>query len=260
MRRHISQMKLKSTSGRDEESFEIEEASVNAESIGRPMWWFTGSLFTPKTTQERKLATLQYQTIAQTSPVLSSRAQRIRQFISVLSYWFPLPILDEIGKDLLIESKIRQKDENLLAHILGALELTLRKRHSTIRWSVLQEINQTTGYQLKKSDIYRWLFYTCQRKKERLPDTLRIIQHLTIESISRKKFPAEHKRQLCLQIVQAIKTLRTKDFVCKDPEIASWSLKRIILQEKGFQVEIPSQFRATTTRMTFRLRKMLKNN
>ncbi|MFX0064081.1 MAG: hypothetical protein ACFFC7_18070 [Candidatus Hermodarchaeota archaeon] len=62
-----------------------------------------------------------------------------------------------------------------------------------------------------------------------------------------------------MQIVQTVKTLRTKGFVCKDPEIASWSIKRIILKEKGVQVEIPPQFRAATTRMTLRLRKMLKN-
>ncbi|MFX0065977.1 MAG: hypothetical protein ACFFC7_27745 [Candidatus Hermodarchaeota archaeon] len=258
MTRHGNQMKLKSTSGREEEDLEIEEAPVNAESIGRPAWWFTGSLFTPKTIQERKLATLQYQTLTQTNPVLSSRAQRIRQFIGVLSYWFPLPILDEIGKDLLIETDIRQKDENLLAHILGGLELTLRKRHITIRWDVLQGINQTTGYQLKKGDIYRWMFYTCQQKKERLPDTLRIIQHLTLEEVLKQPLSTAEKRQTCQKVVKAIKILRNKGFICKDPEIASWSLKRIILEEKSVQKNIPRNLRTPTTRITCRIKKMLE--
>ena len=258
MTRHGNRMKLKSTSGREKEDFEIEEASVNEESIGRPAWWFTGSLFSPKTIQERKLAALQYQTLAQADPVLSSRAQRIRQFIGVLSYWFPLPILDEIGKNLLIETNIRQKDENLLAHILGVLELTLRKRHSTIRWDVLQGINQTTGYQLKKGDIYRWMFYTCQRKKERLPDTLRIIQHLTLEEVLKQPLSPAEKRQTCQKIVKAIKILRNKGFICKGPEIASWSLKRIILEEKSVQKNIPRNLRTPTTRITCRIKKMLE--
>ncbi|MFX1532769.1 MAG: hypothetical protein ACFFDI_00895 [Promethearchaeota archaeon] len=260
MTRHDKQMKLKSALGEEEEEdFEIEKADIRAESLGRPAWWFNGSLFKPKTVQERKLFMLQYQTLARTNPVLSSRAKRIRQYISVLSQWFPVPLLDEMGREILLETEIRQNDKNLLAHILGALEAILRQYHSTIRYSILQEINQTTGHQLEKKDIYKWMFYTKQRKKQPVSDTLRVVQHLTIESILLESLPSEQKRQFCLKASQAIKFLQSKGFVCKDPEITAWALKRIILEEKGTQKNIPKELRPATTRMTFRLRKILKN-
>ncbi|MFX1250720.1 MAG: hypothetical protein ACFFCZ_03815 [Promethearchaeota archaeon] len=261
MTEHNNRMKLKSALGEEEEeNFEIEKADVRPESLGRPVWWFNGSLFKPKTVQERKLFMLQYQTLARTDPVLSSRAQRIRQYISVLSQWFPVPLLDEVGKELLFETAMRQNDKNLLAHLLGSLEVILRQYNSTIRWTILQEINQTTGHQLEKKDIYKWMFYTRQRKNQQVPDTLRVVQHLTIEMILHESIPSEQKRQFCLKVTQVIKFLRSKGFVCKDPEITAWALKRIILRERGAQKSIPKEFRAATTRMTFRLRKILKNN
>ncbi len=259
MTRNDSYMKTKSVSGEDEEEIEIEDQPTRAETIGRPTWWFTGSIFFPRTVQERKLATLQYRTLARANPILSERAQRIRQYISVLSQWFPLPLLDEIGKEVLLETNIRQSDEDLLAHLLGAVETTLRQRYCTIRWAVLQEINQQLGYYLEKKDIYKWMFYTRQRRKEQGSDTLRVIQHLTIEAISREPFLSEQKREIYLRVAQAIKILRLKKFVCKDPEICSWALKRILLDEKGPQSNVPRELRSATTRMTFRLRQMLKS-
>ncbi|MFX0061669.1 MAG: hypothetical protein ACFFC7_05730 [Candidatus Hermodarchaeota archaeon] len=256
---HSNQMKLKSVSGREEEDFEIKEAPIHSESVGRPTWWFTGSLFKPRTVHEQRLARLQYQTLARDNPILSNRAQRIRQYIGFLSQWFPISILDEIGKEIL-EIDIRQNDECLLAHLLGVLETILRQRHCTIRWSVLQEINQAIGSHLEKKDIYKWMFYTRQRKKERISDTLFVVQHLTIEAILIESLPTEQKRQLCVKVAHTIKVLRLKGFVCKDPEITSWALKRILLEEKGSQTNVPRDLRSATTRMTFRLRKMLKNN
>ncbi|MFX0064799.1 MAG: hypothetical protein ACFFC7_21705 [Candidatus Hermodarchaeota archaeon] len=260
MTRHSNHMKVKSVSGREEDDWEIEEAPIYKETIGRPAWWFTGSLFKPRTMFEQTLGTLQYQTLAQNNPVLSSRAQRIRRYIGILSKWFPVSLLDEIGKLILLETNIRQNDETLLAHFLGALEFSLRKRRITIRWAVLQEIDETMGSHLEKKDIYKWMYYTRQRKKDHVSDTLSVIQHLVIETVFQESLSPEYKRQLCLQIVQSIKDLRKKGFVCKDPEIAAWSLKRILLQEKGSQVDIPKEFRAATTRMTFRLRKILKHS
>ncbi|MFX0064904.1 MAG: hypothetical protein ACFFC7_22235 [Candidatus Hermodarchaeota archaeon] len=259
MTKRTNQNRLKVIIGEDEE-FEVEEIPIHAESIGRPTWWFVGSLFQPRTPHEQKLATLQYQTIARADPFLSERAQRIRKYIGVLSQWFPLPLLDEIGKEMLLKANTRQNNRNLLAHFLGTLELSLRQRQCTIRWAILQEINKTTGIDLEKKDIYGWMFRVLQRKKERPPETLRVVQHLTIEIISQYQLPPNYKRQLYFTVVQAIKTLRSKGFVCKDPEITSWALKRVLLNEKGTQKTIPKEFRTATTQMTFRLRKILKNN
>ncbi|MFX1255065.1 MAG: hypothetical protein ACFFCZ_25930 [Promethearchaeota archaeon] len=259
MTKRTNQNRLKSIRG-EEEEFEVEEIPIHTESIGRPTWWFMGSLFQPRTVHEQKLALLQYQVIARTDPVLSERAQRIRKYIGILSQWFPLPLLDEIGKELLLEANTRQNKRNFLAHFLGTLEISLRQRQCTIRWAILQEINQTTGTDLVKKDIYHWMFHVLQRKKERPPETLRVVQHLTIEAISQYQLPPSYKRQLCLKVVQAIKILRSKGFVCKDPEIASWALKRFILNEKGTQKTVPKEFRAATTQMVFRLRKILRNN
>ncbi|MFX0064797.1 MAG: hypothetical protein ACFFC7_21695 [Candidatus Hermodarchaeota archaeon] len=97
---------------------------------------------------------------------------------------------------------------------------------------MLQEINQTTDQDLTKKDIYRWLYYTRQQKKDQVSDTLSVIQHLIIEVVSRGSFSAECKRQVYLLIVQSIKDLRKKGFVRKDPEIAAWSLKRILLRKR----------------------------
>ncbi|MFX0065313.1 MAG: hypothetical protein ACFFC7_24345 [Candidatus Hermodarchaeota archaeon] len=252
--------KLDSTSEGEEESFEFEDSPENSDTIGRPNWWFNGSSFIPKTNQDQRLASLQYQTLVRSNPILSERAQRIRRYISTLSQWFPLPVLDEIGKEILLETDIRQNDKDLLAHLLGALEATLRQKYCTIRWSVLQEINQTTEQQLQKKDIYKWMFYTRKRKKERISDPLRVVQRLTIEAILGETIPSDHKRHLCLTVVQAIKMLRLKGFICKDPEVASWALKRILLEEKGPQTTIPKELRPMTTRMTFRLRQILKDS
>ncbi|MFX1253510.1 MAG: hypothetical protein ACFFCZ_18010 [Promethearchaeota archaeon] len=252
--------KLDSTSEEEEEPIEFEDPPVDSDTIGRPNWWFIGSSFIPKTNQDQRLASLQYQTLVRFNPILSERAQRIRRYISTLSQWFPVPVLDEIGKEILLETDIRQNDKDLLAHLLGALEATLRQKHCTIRWSILQEINQTTEQQLQKKDIYKWMFFTRQRKKERMSDTLRVVQHLTVEAILGEPIPSEQKRQLCLKVVQAIKMLRVKGFICKDPEVASWALKRILLEEKGSQTTIPKELRPMTTRMTFRLRQKLKKS
>ncbi len=251
--------KLDSTSEEEEEPFEFEDTPVDNNTIGRPNWWFNGSSFIPQTNQDQRLASLQYQTLVRSNPILSERAQRIRRYISTLSQWFPLPVLDEIGKEILLETNIRQNDKELLAHLLGALEATLRQKYCTIHWSVLQEINQTTEQQLQKKDLYKWMFYTRQRKKDRISDTLRVVQRLTIEAILGETIPAEYKRQLCLKVVQTIKMLRLKGFICKDPEVASWALKRILLEEKGPQTSIPKELRPITTRMTFRLRQKLKD-
>ncbi|MFX0092598.1 MAG: hypothetical protein ACFFBD_12615 [Candidatus Hodarchaeota archaeon] len=248
---------LKSISGVEEETFEIEDESIRLESVGRPAWWFNGSWFKPRTLQERKLATLQYRSITRDEAILSERASKIRQYISILSEWFPISLLDDIGKEILMETNIRQKEEDLFIHFLGALEAALRKRSCTIRWHVLHEIAQTIGQSIEKKDIYKWTFYTRQRKKEATPDTLRIIQRITVEEILKESMPPKEKRLICCQVAEACKVLRTKGFVCKDPEIAAWSLKRIFLEKKGSNMSVPKELRAATARMTFRIRNFL---
>ncbi|MFX0093441.1 MAG: hypothetical protein ACFFBD_16940 [Candidatus Hodarchaeota archaeon] len=258
MTRKTSIGTLKSVWEGEEEQTELEETPVDRDVMGRPDWWFNGSLFIPNTYKERRLAKLQCQALARANPVLSVRAHRIRRYIGILCQWFPLPLLDEIGKDLLIDTNFRHNDENLLAHFLGALEFALRQRDCTLRWAILQEINQTTGQYLEKKEIYKWLFYTRQRKREQVPDTLRIIQHLTIEALSQEIGSPDHKRALCSKVVKAITALRVKGFVCKDPEVVSWALKRIILEDKGPQTNIPKELRSKTARMTFRIRRLLE--
>ncbi|MFX0063012.1 MAG: hypothetical protein ACFFC7_12600 [Candidatus Hermodarchaeota archaeon] len=242
----------------EEEEYSIENAPVSAESIGRPVWWFDGSLFVPKTAQERKLAKIQYHTVARNEITLSERAQRVKQCIGLLSEWFPLPLLDEVGKELLIDLDIRLNTDTLLVQFLGVLESVLRKRSYTIRWHILQEIEQVSGQQVKKKDIYKWMFYTRQQKKEVTPDTLQIVQRLTLEEILKQPLSPAEKRLMCQKIAKVIKILRNKGFICKDPEIASWSLKRIVLEEKSVQKNIPKNLRTPTTRVTCRIRKILE--
>lgn len=240
-----------------EEEYELNEDPSNSASRGRPAWWFKGSLFEPRTLDQKRLARLQYQITAKQEQVLSSRAVRIQHYIGLMSEWFPLLILDVVGKEIMLELDLRQPKDDFLAHFLGALESVLRQRYNTIPWKILQEINQITGNQLKKQDIYKWMFYTRQRKGERPTDPLLIVQHLTIEALTQETIPSEQKREIVRTLIQAIKVLRTKGFICKDPEVASWALKRIILSEKGTQNSIPRELRATTTRLTFRIRKLL---
>ncbi|MFX0094107.1 MAG: hypothetical protein ACFFBD_20380 [Candidatus Hodarchaeota archaeon] len=258
-------MTKKSTSGTlktvwegDEETIEVKEEPVRLESIGRPAWWFNGSWFVPNTFDQRRLATLQYQITTRHEKILSSRATRIQQYIGLLSEWFPVLLLDAVGKEILLETDIRQTEKELLVHFLGALEAALRLRHSTIRWTILQEITNASGRELRKKDIYKYMFYTRQRKNEHAPDTLRLVQHLTIEALTQEHLPPEQKRAVRLAVVHAIKILRIKKFICKDPEVASWALKRILLGGKGPQKTIPKELRPVTTRMTFRIRKLLE--
>ncbi|MFX1536607.1 MAG: hypothetical protein ACFFDI_20515, partial [Promethearchaeota archaeon] len=179
-------------------------------------------------------------------------------YISFLSEWFPLPLLDEVGKELLIDTNIRLNTDTLLVQFLGVLESVLRKRSYTIRWHILQEIERAIGQQVKKKDIYKWMFYTRQQKKEPIPDTLRVVQRLTMEEILKQTLSPAEKRQACQKVAKAIKILQNKGFICKDPEIASWSLKRIILEEKSVQKDIHKNLRTPTTRITCRIRKMLE--
>ncbi|MFX1251571.1 MAG: hypothetical protein ACFFCZ_08175 [Promethearchaeota archaeon] len=242
----------------EEEEYSVENAPVSTDSIGRSVWWFDGSLFVPKTAQERKLAKIQYHTVARNEITLSERAQRVKQCIGLLSEWFPLPLLDEVGKELLIDLDIRLNTDTLLVQFLGVLESGLRKRSYTIRWHILQEIEKASGQQVKKKDIYKWMFYIRQQKKEVAPDPLQIIQRLTLEEVLKQPLSPAEKRQMCQKIAKVIKILRNKGFLCKDPEIASWSLKRIVLEEKIVQKNIPKNLRTPTTRVTCRIRKMLE--
>ncbi|MFX0090198.1 MAG: hypothetical protein ACFFBD_00440 [Candidatus Hodarchaeota archaeon] len=248
---------LKSGWEEGQEILTAEEEPVRLESIGRPAWWFNGSLFVPKTQDQRRLATLQYQITTKHEKILSSRATRIQQLIGLLSEWFPVPVLDAIGKEILLDTDLRQSKDELVIHFLGALEAALRQRYNTIRWAVLQEINKATEQSLTKKDIYKYMFYTRQRKKERAPDTLRIVQHLTIEELTKEPLSIEQKRTIVCQVIQAVKILRSKNFICKDPEVAAWALKRILLNEKGTQTSVPKDLRFATTRLTHRLRKCL---
>ncbi|MFX0092230.1 MAG: hypothetical protein ACFFBD_10750, partial [Candidatus Hodarchaeota archaeon] len=242
----------------NEEGVVVEEEPVRRDSIGRPTWWFNGSWFVPDTFDQRRWAKLQYQITSTHEKVLSTRATRLQRFIGLLSEWFPVPILDAVGKEILLETEMRQSEADLLAHFLGALEATLRHRFHTIRWVVLQEINQATGLMLKKKDIYKYVYYTRHRQKQPVPDTLKLIQRLTCEALTQEPLPLEQKRELYLQVIQAVKILHLKGFICKDPEVASWALKRILLNEKGVQKAIPEDLRSVTTRMTFRIRRLLK--
>jgi hypothetical protein len=242
---------------RTSDSLFEEDQPQNADNLGRPAWWFKGSLFTPKNAQDKKLARLQYVSIVKDELILTERAQRIRQFISVLSEWFPINVLDSIGKEILIETNIRQNDDQLVFHFLGALEADLRKRNSTIRWNVLEEISKMIGYSIKKSDYTKWMFYTRQRRKESGTDTMKLVQRLVIEDIARKNISPKEKREFIKNTVQSCNKLKKTGFICKDPEVAAWSLKRVVINEKGAQKDVPQELRSAVTRMNFRIRKSL---
>jgi hypothetical protein len=113
------------------------------------------------------------------------------------------------------------------------------------------------GYSIKKSDYTKWMFYTRQRRKESGTDTMKLVQRLVIEDIARKNISPEEKREFIKNTVQSCNKLKKTGFICKDPEVAAWSLKRVVINEKGAQKDVPQELRSAVTRMNFRIRKSL---
>ncbi|MFX1250475.1 MAG: hypothetical protein ACFFCZ_02580 [Promethearchaeota archaeon] len=241
----------------DESLETLECTPINVDTVGRPVWWFNGSVFIPNSPHQRRLATLQQQTLTKNEDVLSNKGKKIHWMISILSKWFPINILDEIAKQLLIQEQPLPANSALLALILGYLEALLRQKQLTIQWNVLKEINETFNVTLGKTDYARYVFQA--RRFLKLPpfDNYAIVKRLVVTKIAAKTTLSGETKKIALrQTVEIMNYLKTKRFIFKDAEIMAVAVTRLILNETG-SIDVEPDLKKAVSRLIYRLRKEL---
>ncbi|MFX0095581.1 MAG: hypothetical protein ACFFBD_27840 [Candidatus Hodarchaeota archaeon] len=235
------------------------EKDIKTNYEGRPSWWYMGSFFLPKTTQEHRLATLHRRTIVKNEQILSQRAQRIQIIIAALSEWFPLPLLDEVGKKFVqMDDKPVYGQIELVLVILGGVEFYLRLQGSTIRWRILTQINVLFDSQIKKIDYLKWVFMFARQKKEKF-DSYQIVKKIALEEISQRRMQPEKKRSALISLTKLVRILENKNVIMKDYEVYGLALTRYILQERGCISGIASEYRIKVSKALNRI-KALDNN
>jgi hypothetical protein len=177
--------------------------------------------------------------------------------ISALSKWFPINILDQIAKQLLIQEQPLPANSALLALILGYLEALLRQKQLTIQWNVLKEINETFSVSLKKTDYSRYVFQA--RRFLNLPpfDNYAIVKRLVVTKIAAKTTLSGETKKIALrQTVEIMNYLKNKRFIFKDAEIMAVAVTRLILNETG-SIDIEPDLKKAVSRLIYRLRQEL---
>ncbi|MFX0092012.1 MAG: hypothetical protein ACFFBD_09640 [Candidatus Hodarchaeota archaeon] len=244
----------------DESCESLEYTPINTDVVGRPAWWFKGSFFVPNSPHQRRLAVLHQQTLAKTEEVLSSKAKTLHRMISTLSNWFPINILDQIAKHLLLQEQSLPANSALLTLILGYLESLLRQKQLTIQWPVLKEINEVFDTNLKKSDYAKYVFLA--RRDLGLPpfDNYAIVKRIVVTKIAaRASLPAETKKTALKQTVKIMNYLKEKRFIFKDAEIMAAAVTRFVLNEKG-SINVPSPQKKMVSRLIYRIRQDLEES
>jgi hypothetical protein len=235
----------------------LEDTPSNGDSVGRPSWWYKGSFFVPTSPHQRRLAVLHQQTLAKNENVLSNKAQKLHRMISTLSKWFPVNLLDQIAKHLLIQESSLPANSELLALVLGYLEALLRQKQLTIQWNVLREINEAFEITMKKADYARYIFLA--RRALKLPpfDNYAIVKRMVVTRIAaRTSLSGEIKKSAVSETVNIMNYLKIKRFIFKDAEIMATAVTRLVLNETGL-IDTAPDLKKATSRLIYRLRQQL---
>ncbi|MFX1250978.1 MAG: hypothetical protein ACFFCZ_05170 [Promethearchaeota archaeon] len=228
----------------------------NKETEGRPMWWHNGSYFIPTSGREKRLAILHRHTLAKDENVLSNKARKIQRAISALSKWFPLSLLDEAGKFLLLQDEALPREPELLLKILGILEALLRDKKLSLRWNVLAEISETFETNIEKSHYAKYLFWAKSNLKLPPFDAYAIVKRLSISEIATKGLSPDEKRIILATVVKYCNYLKEQNFIFKDPELCAYAVTRLALKETG-PMDFPPNLRKKVSRLAYRIKKML---
>ncbi|MFX1533436.1 MAG: hypothetical protein ACFFDI_04310 [Promethearchaeota archaeon] len=230
----------------------------NKETEGRPMWWHNGSYFIPTSGREKRLAVLHQHTLAKDEDVLSNKARKIQRTLSALSKWFPITLLDEAGKFLLLQDEPLPREHELLLKILGIVEALLRDKKLSLRWNVLAEISETFETNIEKPHYAKYLFWAKSRLKIPSFDAYAIVKRLVIAEIASKRISTDEKRILLGTVVEYCNYLKKQNFIFKDPELCAYAVARLALKETG-PMNLPPNLRKKVSRLAYRIKKMLCN-
>lgn len=234
----------------------VREPLPNRDSEGRPVWWHNGSYFIATSGNERRLAVLNQQTIAKNEDVLSEKAKRIQRVISVLSKWFPIPFLDEIGQFLLFQQESLPREPELILKFLGVLEAILRDKKLTIRWNVLFEIGETVGMTIEKLQFSKYLFWAKNTLNLPAFDNCAIVKRYVISTIASKNISPDKKRISLTTAIRYCDLLRERKIFFKDSELCAEAIVRLTLNERG-PMDLPPMLRKKTSRLAYRLKREL---
>ncbi len=241
--------------GEEEESLlKAQSSNESLEDNHRSQYWYPGSYFIPTDKTYQRLASLQKHAI-QNQAILSSRGIKLRKIVSVLSEWFPLPLLDTIVPKILSEDKIERGE--LLCKFLGYLELELRLKGLCISQAVLDEINLAFITNVSKKDIFKW-FWVYRRTSKISIDNMSVLKKIAANEIIKSQKPIETKREALKRLPKIIEDIKKKKIIFQDPEIYGCGVARICLKQLGQRYENrdPS-LRKAISKAVFRLRNEL---
>ncbi len=222
---------------------------------GRPIWWYAGSYFRGQTASEKRLETLQRQIQQQNEEKLSYKAKKLQSLIGPLSQWFPIPLLDQAAKDVLLYGLDQvYGNKNLLLCFLGALECQLRSKGMTIRWQILTEVNELFQVNVEKKDYLKWCIYFKHHTQTAMLDSYIIIQRIAIQELARRSLDPEVKRKSLSLLSDITRILKAKNIIIKDYEVYGLALIRYVLDERGRIQNIPQPYRKKVTKALNRLK------
>ncbi|MFX0063657.1 MAG: hypothetical protein ACFFC7_15915 [Candidatus Hermodarchaeota archaeon] len=220
----------------------------------RSQYWYPGSYFIPTDKTYQRLALLQKHAI-KNQAILTSRGIKLREIVSVLSEWFPLPLLDTIVPKILSEDKIERGE--LLCKFLGYLELELRLKGLCISQTVLDEINLAFNTNISKKHIFKW-FWVYRRTSKILIDNLSVLKKIAANEIIKSQKPIKNKREALKKLPRIIKDIEKNRIIFQDPEIYGCAVARICLKQIGQRYENRDpRLRKAISKAVFRLRNEL---
>ncbi|MFX1250615.1 MAG: hypothetical protein ACFFCZ_03285 [Promethearchaeota archaeon] len=237
-----------------EDSLLKTQSNENLEYNYRSQYWYPGSYFIPADKTYQRLALLHKHAI-QNQAILSTRGIELRKIVSVLSEWFPIPLLDIIVPKILSEGKIERCE--LLCKFLGYLELELRLKGLCISQAVLDEINLAFTVDISKKHIFKW-FWTYRRISKISIDNMSVVKRIAVNEIIKSQKLVENKREALKKLPIIIEDIKRKKLIFQDPEIYGYAVARICLKQIGQRYENRDpRLRKAISKAVFRLRNEL---
>ncbi|MFX0091653.1 MAG: hypothetical protein ACFFBD_07805 [Candidatus Hodarchaeota archaeon] len=235
--------------------FDRQPSNESSSSKHRSEYWYLGSYFDGNfDSQYQRLALLHKH--ANRATILSYRGIKLREIVSVLSEWFPLPLLDAIVPKLLTEEKI--VSEELLCRFLGLLELELRQKGLCIRLLILDEINRAFNTSISKKDIFKW-FWVYRRIYDVSVENIDVVKKLTAEEIIKSQDSIQNKKDALKMLPNISAAIKRKKIIFQDPEIYGYAVARICLKQIGKRYgNDDPRLRKATSKAVFRLRNELR--
>ncbi|MFX1251876.1 MAG: hypothetical protein ACFFCZ_09730 [Promethearchaeota archaeon] len=239
--------------------------------VGRPQRWYLGSTFhaTPDQKFYHRLSNLQRNALN------ACQGKRLswELVVGALSKFFPVSTIDNAVKILLsIDGKMPHQEE-LVVHILGAIECILRLRHILIPHSTIEDINRYLDLKITKGDVSKIRFQLCQKLPHlRVPNphksTNFIMRRIASDIIVKHMLNPYEKKWAVQNTIALAQSMLDDQFYPSCPEIYGNALALLVINTlRKFKdlprCRIPSQdpdFRKKVSMAMLRLKKRFDLN